>query len=447
MNSRCSWGALCPPSRSWARPGGAGSFPPSGVFWLFLAQVLSAEKSCGAALLGYIAAQAASQDDLVSADKLPSPVTGGYCQARKRLPLEKVAALQKLSLERIRSLLPAEPTWCGRIVRVVDGSSVSMPDTPSNQERYPQPTGQAKGCGFPVIRIVALFSLGTGLLLELAKDALATSERALFRSLWPHLNPGDVLLADCGFCSYADFYLLSQRGVDCVMRNHQRRSKGVVELERLGNNDRIVDWIKTKVRPKALTKKEWKTIPKTLRVREITVSVDIPGFRSRRIVVVTTLLDPKQFPTSAFAELYRARWQAELYLRNIKTALGMDILRCKEPDMVQKELAMHVIAYNLIRAIMVQTANDSGRSISQLSFTGTVNILRTWTPRLKNAAQIHIEQLFKLMLDCLARNPLPNRPDRSEPRARKRRPKNYQLLNKPRRNFKEIHHRNRHQKP
>ena len=399
-------------------------------------------------MCGFAAVQAVLAGKSNSATKPPSSATGGYCRARQRLALAQIEALHQSAANRIQSLLPPAPNWYGHPVKVVDGSSVSMPDTPQNQARYPQPKNQRAGCGFPVMRLVAVFSLGTGLLLHLAKGSLSVAERTLFGTLREHLKPGDVVLADRGFCSYADFYLLGRRGVECVMRNHQRRVKGIVEIKRLGKNDRLVDWIKMKPCPVGWAKDEWDTVPPTLRVREITVPVDIPGFRSHTIVIATTLLDSKKYPASAFAELYRARWRAELYLRDIKIALGMDVLRCKSPDMVEKELAMHLIAYNLVRTLMVKAAKTRDLSAHEISFTASLDTVRTWAPRLAVTLSARKRQrLFARLLQCIAQHPLPKRPNRVEPRARKRRPKNYQLLNKPRADFKEIHHRNRYTKP
>ena len=214
-------------------------------------------------------------------------------------------------------------------MRVVDGSTVSMPDTPENQADYPQPHGQAPGCGFPVMRLLTVFSLATGAMTHFARASLAVSERALFRGLWDMLAPRDIVLADRGFCWYAEAWLLVQRAVDWVMRNHARRTVGVSLVRRIAKNDRIVQWHKTRARPGWMKPDQWNTMPETMTVREITVHCDIPGFRSRTIVVVTSRLDHKRFTAADFARLYRMRWMCELFLCDIKITLGMDILRCK----------------------------------------------------------------------------------------------------------------------
>lgn len=408
-------------------------FSPERTFWLFLSQVLSADGSCREVVRKFLAWRA------VKENAGASPHTGAYCKARARLPL---LALEELHKELAPTSAFEREKWLGRIVKVVDGSSVSMPDTPENQERYPQPGAQKPGCGFPVMRVVALFSLGGGLLINLAKSALNVHERTLFHQLWDNLKPGDVVLADTGFCSFADFYYLLQRGVDSVMRNHQCRKKGLVEIKRLDKGDRLVNWIKNKACPRWLSKEEWSGVPDTLTVREITVTVDVPGFRTTSLIIVTTLLDHEAYPKEAIVDLYRKRWAVELYLRDIKIALGMDILRCKTPDMVEKELWMHAIAYNLIRTLMNQAARLHGRTLDRISFKGTVDTVRQWAPIMTSATQEGAqERNFTAMLRCIARDPLPFRPDRTEPRAVKRRPKNYQRLTEPRKQFKKTPHR------
>ena len=403
---------------------------------------MDADGSCREAVRKFLAWLA------IEEGKSASPSTGAYCRARARIPLPELERLCRHIPERVKDPLPSEQRWCGRTVKVVDGSSLSLPDTARNQARYPQPSTQKTGCGFPVMRIVAVFSLGSGVLLDLAKSALHVHERTLFRQLWDVFAPQDVVLADCGFCSYADFYLLGLRGVDCVMRNHQRRTVGLRQIKRLGKGDRLVRWVKSKPRPKWLNQQQWQTVPDTLVVREITVTGDVPGFRTKTLIVVTTLLDAKRFPKDAVAELYRRRWLAELFLRDIKIALGMDVLRCKTPDMAEKELAMYVIAYNLIRALIAKAAQQHGLHPQRLSFKGTMASIRQWAPLIAAAhlPPAQYQLITKILLHYIARDTLPIRPNRTEPRARKRRPKNYQLLNKPRRNFKEIQHRNRYKR-
>ena len=417
-------------------------FPPWRTFWLFLTQVLSADKACREVVRGFLAWLA------FEGGATASPKTAAYCKARRRLRLRDLQGVHGQVCRAVQVPPRARDLWLGRAVKVADGSALSMPDTAANRRIYPQSPRAKPGCGFPLMRIVGIFSLATGTLLDLAKGTLRVHERTLFHQLWHLLEPGDVVLADCGFCSYADYYCLSQRGIDSVMGNHPRRSVGLTVLRKFRKGDRLLAWHKTGSCPEWLSRADWDAMPDRLPVREIRFRVDVPGFRTRAITVATTLLDPKAYPTSAFPDLYRRRWMAELFLRDIKISLGMDILRCKTPAMVHRELLVYQIAYNLIRGLMVQAARTAGLPVYRISFKGSVATVRQWapvfaasvlTPRKRN-------RLFRTLLSVLARDPVPDRPNRSEPRARKRRPKNYQLLNKPRRLFKEIQHRNRYRK-
>jgi len=415
-------------------------FFPSRVFWMFLAQVFSSDQACRETLRKFLGWLALGK-------KTASSRTAGYCKARRRLRQKDLDGAHDRLVGGIRSAHLPRGLWFGRRVQVVDGSGLSMPDTPRNQKAYPQPRGAKKGCSFPVMRVVALFCLGTGVLIRLAKGPLSVCERELFRSLWDHLQPGDIVLADRGFCGYAEFYFLLGRGVDCVMRNHQRRTVGRTVLKTLGKGDRLILWHKGRHGPRHPDRKQWASIPDTLTLREIAFHVAVKGFRTDAITVVTTLLDPESFPASAFADLYRRRWHAELFLRDIKITMGMDILRCKTPDMVHKELTMHLIAYNLVRLTMLEAAAVHDTLPERLSFKGTLSTLRTWAPIFAATPSTTVRRrLWNSLLHYVAADPLPYRPDRIEPRAKKRRPKNYQLLNKPRRLFKDIYHRNKYTK-
>jgi hypothetical protein len=409
------------------------------VFWLFLSQLLSADPSCRGILrkfLGWMALLGRSA----------SGRTAGYCQGRSRLPQAHLDEAHRRLAHKIRSAHLRPRRWLGRSVKVVDGSGLSMPDTPSLQKLYPQPKGAKPGCSFPVMRVAALFCLGTGVLIEMAKGSLHVGERELFRSLWGLLDKGDVILADRGFCGFAEFHFLRQRGVDCVMRAHQRRTVGRIPLKSLGPGDLLVLWLKSKPGPRWPEKTVWDALPEAIRLREIAFRVGVKGFRVKASTVVTTLLDPIAFPPEAFAGLYRRRWQAELFLRDIKTTMGMDLLRCKSPAMVHKELTMHLIAYNLVRLTMLEAAGVHATPVERVSFKGTLATLRGWAPLFLPARRHTRDALWEALLRCLAADSLPLRPDRLEPRARKRRPKNCQLLNKPRRRFKEIYHRNKYTK-
>jgi hypothetical protein len=412
-------------------------FTSVATFWLFLSQVLGPARVCREAVRN---AQAwLTQTDL-------SPSTSAYCQARARLPQQILDEAFASLGHQLRH--NSDGPWMQRPVNVVDGTGLSMPDTPQNQSRYPQSWRQRPGCGFPTMRLVAMFSLATGAIVGVASGPLRVDERTLWRRLWPLMEGGSVVLADRGFCGFADYCRLLERGIDAVMRLNARRGAGVRPLARLAPGDQLVEWKKTGVGPKWMTKNQWRALPDVLRVRHIRVRVAVGGFRTRVLTLATTILDAKTYPAQCFAALYRRRWMAELFLRDIKITMGMDILRCKTPALVHKELTMHLIAYNLVRALMLQAAGRDHANPVRLSLAGTLATVRQWAPALaaqrsRNARRRLLEQFWR----CLARDTIPWRPNRLEPRARKRRAKNYQLLNKPRAQFKEIQHRNKYTRP
>jgi hypothetical protein len=255
-SQKCSESGSVSPGIS-GKPSARGSFSPSRVFWLFLSQALTKDESCRETLRSFLAWLAAKKG------KTASPNTAAYCRARARLPIKDIEQAHTQVIENTEQQTTAE-LWYGRRVKVVDGAAVSMSDTPENQKIYPQPSRQKKGCGFPIMRIAVLFSLASGTILALAKGKLRVSERELFRRLWKHLKPDDIVLADRGFCGFAEFYLLLQRGVDCVMRNHPRRTKGITEIKQLGKDDRLIEWHRMAPHPKWFSKKQWAALPESL---------------------------------------------------------------------------------------------------------------------------------------------------------------------------------------
>jgi hypothetical protein len=290
--------------------------------------------------------------------------------------------------------------------------------------------------------LVGLFSLVSGAWLEMAFGPYSVGEGALLRTLWSRLSPRDVLLADRGFCSFAHVALLGLRQVDCVLRLHARRSTGLRLLQRFSRNDRLVEWFRRGACPNWLTPLQWRELPPTLCVRQVAVSVRRPGYRTRSLILMTTVLDPQAYPPHALAELYLRRWQVELFLRDIKCTLAMDVLRCHTPALIHKELRMHQIAYNMVRVLILQAAGQAAINPRQISFAGTLATLRQWAPVLASASSP--EQHALLLHECLLRlaaDRLPCRPGRREPRAVKRRPKNYQFLTQARSSFHEVPHR------
>jgi Transposase DDE domain len=415
-------------------------FTPLVTFWAFLSQVLSPQSACRDAVRKAQAWWSLGR-------RLPvSTNTSAYCQARSRLSEQTLLAIHRQTAQRLECNVPTDSLWLGRRVKVVDGTTCSMPDTAESQKAYPQPGSQKPGCGFPMMKLVGLFCLASGALLEVVRGTLRVHESQLFRHLWPHLNPGDVLLADRGFCSFFSIHSLQARGVDSVMRLHQRRRVDFRRGKRLGKEDILLDWTKPAQRPETLSVEEFKALPTTLTVRLIRLTPQIKGFRVRTIILVTTLLDPIAFPAQALGELYFQRWSVELHFREIKTLLRLDILRCLTPKMVHKELLLHMIAYNLIRCLMQQAAICHHVDLSRISFKGTLDTLHHFADAIRAAAAKPRQraQLYSEMLRLIALDQLPIRPLRSEPRAKKRRPKNYQLLTKPRKLMIIIQHRSRH---
>jgi hypothetical protein len=310
-----------------------------------------------------------------------------------------------------------------------------MPDTADLQAAFGQPSGQAVGCGFPVAKVVALFCWASGAVLEAAIGPLRMSELALWRKLWPVLSPGEIVLGDRFYCSYYDFVGVMRRGCDAVFRLHQRRPDDFRYGKHLGPMERLVTWERPtwSCRPRGMTRGAWKSLPATLTVRLIRVAVGIPGFRARMITVATTLLDPVACPADTIAALYRDRWLIELRFRDIKTTMGMDVLRAKNAAVVRKEIYMHLLAYNLVRSLMWQAASTHNRPLHRLSFAGTVDRLNAMTPYLELfEGSRRARDLCDLLLQWIADDEVPNRPNRIEPHAVKRRPKQYNHLNRPR---------------
>ena len=395
----------------------------------FLLQVLHVGSSCREAVALALSQRAAG------GQTLPSDDPTAYCQARKRLPVEVLQDAVRQTGRSLRDQVSSTLTWLGRRVWLVDGTNCSMPDTPDLQAVFGQPGNQKPGCGFPVANVVALFCWASGAVLEAAIGPLRTSELRLWRTLWPALSPGEIVLGDCFYCSFYDFVGVMRRSCDAVFRLHQRRPKDLRKGKRLGPNERLVTWERPKwhQRPRGMKRREWKSLPLTLTVRLIRFAVDIPGFRARTVWVATTLLDPAAYPAAQIAALYRDRWLIELRFRDIKTTMGMDVLRAKSADVVIKEIHMHLLAYNLVRSLMWQAAAQHGRPLHRLSLAGTIDRLNALEPYMElHAGRPQAKRLYELLLRWIAHDPVPDRPNRIEPRAVKRRPKEYALLNRPR---------------
>jgi len=403
-------------------------FTPVVTLCTFLRQIHSDDPSCRAAVARLNATRVAQGLEPCS------PLTGGYCKARKRLAESLFYGLMHQSGQRLQQQVPSAWHWHGRAVKIVDGSGVSMPDTEANQQEYPQPRSQAPGLGFPIARIVVVLSLACGAVLAAAVGCLRgknTSEPMLFHSLHTHLERNDVILADRYYCSYWEVALLLGRGIDVVMRAHQRRVVDFRRGQRLGHEDHTNHWTQP-TRPAWMDETTYAGLPATIEMREVRVQVTQRGFRTRVVLVATTLLDAEAFTKEELAGLYRARWHAELDLRSIKQTMQMDVLRCKTPAMVRKEIWGHLLVYNLLRAAMAQAALGHRMVPRQVSLQGARQTLTAFHSQLAQATPSRRERIIQIVLNAIARHRVGTRPDRYEPRACKRRPKPYPLLKVPR---------------
>lgn len=408
-------------------------FTPRVTLAAFLGQVLSDDHSCQAAVARLIAWRAARGLPPCSAD------TGGYCRARKRLPETLLPRLVRETADRVRDGAPQRWLSHGRRVVLADGTSVSMPDTPANQRDYPQPRQQKAGCGFPVARAVVLICLATGCVLDAAigsSRGKLTGEHALLRGLRGRLRRGDVLLADGYYSAFDAVIRLRQSGVDVVMRQTGNRRSDFRRGKRLGREDHLVEWHRDRNRRAWMSPEEFAAMPRVMVMRELRVRVERPGFRTRSLVVVTSLLDPVAFSRGELAALYRARWNCELDIRSIKHTLKMDVLRCKSPDMVRKEFWAHLLVANLVRGMMAEAARRHGVLPRRLSFQGTRQMMEGFRVELGRAAPGSVAGLAAVMLGSLAALRVGDRPDRVEPRVVKRRPKPYPRMQEPRKAFK-----------
>jgi hypothetical protein len=431
LSSGCLTEALAEIQRPWKDR----IFTPLVTLWVFLGQVLNADQSCRAAVARLIAHRAASGLPPCSSD------TGGYCQARKRLSERFYAAVARLVGRNLDARVDRRWLWKGRRVCLFDGSTVSMPDTPANRRAYPLAYNQTPGTSFAVARIGAVIALSCGAILDLGICRYAgkgQGEVSLLRRLWDALRPGDVLLGDRLMSGWVGMLLLKRRGVDTVSRLSAHRRADFRKGKRLGQDDHLVDWKKpTSIR--SVDRQAYNALPDSITVREVRFRVQQPGFRTRSVVVVTTLLDPAQASKADLASLYRARWNNELDLRSIKVVLQMDLLRCKTPELVRKEIWAHVLAYNLIRTVMAQAAAGHDAEPRSISFTATLQVLEAFRRLIAfqgHRGAAHRAALYQQILEAIAVHRVADRPDRFEPRMAKRRTRRYDDLTRPRAEIK-----------
>jgi hypothetical protein len=394
-------------------------FSPVVTLSAFIFQVLSEDHSCRETVLKV-------RSDLIAQGKPPcSPGTGGYCQARGRLPKELIYRAVRETGSKLHQESDIEWLWKGRRVVLADGSTVSMPDTPANQKDFPQPKSQEPGIGFPIARLVILTSLASGSVLDCALGpwrGKETGEHALLRQILGSLESDDVLVADRYYCSFFLIAMLGIAGIDFVFQNHTKRKVDFRRGERLGKKDHIVKWLKP-VRPEWMDKETYETMPDTLTVRETKVDGRI---------LVSNFLDTGMVTRLDLAELYRMRWTIEIDLKFIKQILKMDVLRGKSPEMVRKEVGVHLLAYNLIRTVMAQAATIHGIAPNTISFKGTVQAMNAFQDKFLYGAEEILATLFDELMCSIVYHRIGDRPGRKEPRAVKRRPKPYPRLTLPR---------------
>jgi len=366
-----------------------------------------------------------------------------YIQARQRLPQECLERILAATARAAEQRAAGSPSLQGRPVKVVDGSSVQLPDTAANQQAYPQPSGQKPGCGFPVLKLVVLFSLASGALLDVVMGNLRQHDLRLFHRLWECLKAGDILLGDRAYGDYVTLAGLPRQGVDVVARLHQRRKVDFRKARRLGHHDGVFTWRKGCMQSTILTPEQWSALSEQIQVRLVRFTAACRGFRTQHLTLVTTLLDAQLYPAAELIALYLRRWRVELCLRDVKTTLGLEQLRCQSPAMVRKELLAGLIAHNLIRCVLAEAAQVHAAELERLSFKGAVDALRQYSAVIAQARTNRLKQkLWQDLLHTLIRDVVPLRPGRTEPRAVKHRPKPFPLLNRPRRKFVELPHRN-----
>jgi hypothetical protein len=412
------------------------------TFWAFLDQVLTPMGPCRESVRKIMAWHRFENPRGPIGDM--SADTSAYCQARLRLPIKTIKDINAHLVARLQANTPTEALWRGRRVKLVDGTGISMPDTAANQALYPQSNSQKPGCGFPAMNLVGIFCLSSGALLQVAHGDRLAHETKLFASLWHTVEKGDVIVEDRAFCSFGAFAGLLARGADVLARLPEKKCRQAIssQLPKNGNCDLLITWKRPSQPPPSMSQEQFESLPESLTVRVVRMDISRRGFRTQSVTLITTLSDPT-ITAQELAALYLRRWEIELHFREIKVLLNMDVLRCKTPAMIERELLMHLVAYNLVRTLMQTSALCHGADLGRLSFKGTLDTVRHFA----NAAHAAegkpktIQALTAELLMAVAKDPNPLRPNRSEPRAVKRRRKNYHLLTKPRHEMGHLPHR------
>jgi len=404
------------------------------TWWCFLWQMLQVNGTCRQVVTQLQALRA------LTGQRPVDDATGAYCQARARLPESLLIAALHASAAEADQRVAVTTALQGRVVKVLDGTTVTLPDTPENQALYPQPVTQKPGVGFPQLHLLVVWSARGGGVLDHVRGSNRDGELRLLNQLLPTLTPGDITVYDRAAGNYVTCARLRAHSVDLISRVSIRKTDwrhGV----RLGPDERLVTWKKSRQRSAYLTKAEWAALPAEIVVRVIRVRVKQPGFRTRTFVLVTTLLDPVAYPLAEVAAAYLRRWRIELCLDDLKTVLGLETLRCKSPALVHREVLALLVAHNLVRAVMAAAARAHAVPLDRLSFTGSLDALRSFaaaSAQATTAAQRR--RVWAALLARLAADLVPPRPGRTEPRAVKRRPKPYPYLNCPRHRYRDRRH-------
>lgn len=402
-------------------------YTPMVVLWSWISQVLDPDGS-----LSHAVKRVVTWMRLAGLEP-PSVDTGGYSKARKRLS-ESIfpPLLQRVARMLQRKVSPAQQ-WCGRPVKAFDATTVLMSDTEANQAVYPQHSNQKPGCGFPILKLQVWFCVTTGAVLEVAMAPFRVSEWRLARQLYQKLRPQDVVVADSAYGTYVDLAWVTLRGADAVFRKHHQRRCDFRRGKKLGIGDHIVRWHRPQQCPKALSAQEFEALAKSIEVREVYLSIQVPGFRPTNVVIVTTLTDPKRYPKAKLAELYHLRWQAtEVNLRHLKTTLAMEMIAAKTPAMVTKSIWVHLLTYNLLRALMWDAAANAEVDALRISLQGTRQQLNHFRPEFLHLAPSKRQRGYQALLSTVQALIISFRPNRSEPRVVKRRPKPFPKMQEPR---------------
>ena len=393
-------------------------YTPFVTLCMFLSQVLDQDHSCRAAVMRLILWMALNDRKSCSAE------TTSYCEARRRLPLKVIVRLVHATAEKIEAGASDDWLWKGRRVSLVDGTTSSMPDTPRNQRAFPQANTQGVGLGFPIVRMAVIISLATGVARDMALGPYkgkGTGEPALLRALLDGLATDEIVLGDRYFGSFFMLESLMHREVDGLFRMYQGRKFDFRRGRRLGVEDHLVTWAKPP-RPEWMDEETYAQIPDEMTVRELRFKVEQPGFRVDNVVLVTTMLDATMYTKDELADLYLQRLECRIGSAPIKDVLQMDVLRCKSPEMVEKEIWMHLLAYNLIRGVMAQAAEANEKRPRQLSFKGTLQTITAFQEAMRRAAPADRQLLLQAMLRAIAQQEVGDRFGRVEPRANKRCP-------------------------